>query len=82
MGKRIVRLLPSEIAAKTPELIGREAHIVLRNGTTLRGRVQAISAIEIHVTDSNSRWYNARKHLHIVPMTEVAELQTEYSAAW
>jgi hypothetical protein len=74
VGKRNIRVLRHQLSDRLSELPGKEAHVVMRDGSTHFGLVISASATQIEVRDANAAWTQRKRHTHILPMTDVMEV--------
>lgn len=74
MGKRNIRILRHQLLDRLAELPGKEAHVVMRDGSTHFGTVIQASAIRLEVRDANAAWTSRKRHTHLLSTTEVMEV--------
>lgn len=76
MPKRFRRYFPADFGASLPGLIGASVHVMLHSGRVLRGTLLDLP------TEGTLRVEDARQHRHEVPLGEVAEVISDFSAAY
>jgi hypothetical protein len=67
MGKRQIRVFENELSEKMPSLLNIELNIVLKNDTTLRGKILKHQNQKIQFKDTISR-------LHSLKTIDIAEI--------
>lgn len=76
MPKRFRRCFPAEFGTALPGLTGASVHVMLHSGRVLRGTLLDSP------TEGTLRVEDTRQHRHEVPLSEVAEVHTDYVAAY
>lgn len=74
MGKRTIRILRKDIGKHLDTLMGKEAHVVGRDGKTYFGTVVSVSEEVLVVKDANTAWYNQKRHSHSLPLVSIYEI--------
>jgi hypothetical protein len=74
VGKRNIRILRHQLLDRLSELPGKEAHVVMRDGSTHFGLVRSATATQIEVRDVNAAWTHLGRHTHVLSMADVMEV--------
>ncbi|MBC7891296.1 MAG: hypothetical protein H7Y12_03710 [Sphingobacteriaceae bacterium] len=75
MSKRLLRFFPTDFAAKLPELIGADVHVVRNDGVTLHGRLLSHDKSSLVLQDF-------LRHRHTLRLDEVEEILRDTVAPW
>lgn len=82
MGKRNLRILPAAFATGLPKLKGKEIHVFRMDGTIYAGILYSENAQHIELKDKGGFWYNFRKKIHSIPLSEIREVMYDYVTEW
>ena len=74
MGTRNLRLRPQDFGVHWESFTGKHLHVVTQAGTTLSGKVVALSPTQLTLRDSNAAWHNRKKHTHILHRDTILEI--------
>jgi hypothetical protein len=74
MGTRNLRIRPQQLDEQWPSLQGKQLHVVTLEGITFTGKAIALSPAVLTVQDSNSTWYNRKKHTHNLARNSIQEV--------
>lgn len=75
MSKRLLRFFPADFAARIPDLIDADVHIVRHDGVTLHGRLISHDTSSLVLQDM-------LRHRHTLRLDEVEEILRDSVAPW
>jgi hypothetical protein len=78
VGRRTIRYRAHEIVASLQELqVGMLLQVTLKNGQTLTGNYQDSSNQTISIQDPGLVWYNKKKGIYKITLTEIEEISRD-----
>lgn len=81
MGTRTRRIPAHQLKESLQSLSGKYAQIILWTGETRAGSV-TIQDEFIILTDLNARWYNRKRHVHHLSVSEIREVLLDEVSDW
>lgn len=82
MGKRTIRVPRSKIPAQLGELPGKAVHVVMVDGKTHAGRIQAASLETLVLEDANAAWTSRARHRQRLAMTDIFYIVYDIISPW
>ncbi len=82
MGTRSDRFSGKRLRSEVKSLLGKEAHIVLWEGSTYFGDLVEAAEGRLKLRDKNARWYNQKDHTHDFELENIREVIIDRNSTW
>ncbi|MEL6255576.1 MAG: hypothetical protein AAFR87_26465 [Bacteroidota bacterium] len=82
MGTRSERFSGKRLHSEAKSLLGKEAHVILWEGSTYFGDLIDVEEGRIKLRDKNARWYNLNNHTHDFDIEKIREVIVDRNSTW